>query len=219
MLFRYQAINLLSGNDENVILHSEKKSELKEVVTRMPTLYHWWYVYGYFREGEGNLPHLGEVLRYYRKLLGIDKGVLAKRLACTKRYIEMLESDQNTTMPQLLSRRIVLAQILQIPPALLGLSSLILSNAQETMVSLSALLSAETVMDAKTMAIYEAMLTLSWEFYYTSSIERAAKTITFGFDLLNQEIQESEPFTYTTERHQSRHCLSSANNKNQTMIR
>jgi tetratricopeptide (TPR) repeat protein len=168
-----------------------KNSELKEVVTRMSTQYQWWYVYGYFREGEDNLPHLGEVIRYYRKLLGIDKGVLAKRLACTKRYIEMLESDQNTTMPQLLSRRIVLAQILHIPPALLGLSSLVFSNAQETTASLSALLAVETVMDAKTMAFYEAMLTLSWKFYYTSSIERAAKTITFGFELLNQEAQEA----------------------------
>src|SRR5437588_766629 len=86
---------------------------------------HWWYVYGYFAQGTDNLPHLGQVIRYYRKLSGMDKEAFALRLSCTKRYIEMLESDSNLTMPELVSRRIVLSQILRIPPILLGLSAVV----------------------------------------------------------------------------------------------
>jgi transcriptional regulator with XRE-family HTH domain len=147
----------------------------------------WWYVYGYFSIGENNLPHLGEVIRYYRKLLGIDKRELANILGCTKRYIEMLESDQNTTMPELISRRILLAKVLQIPPALLGLSSVVMDDETETTPSTPLLLGEETMMKPQNIAFYETMLTLSWEFYYTSSIERAATNIDFCFEMLNKE--------------------------------
>jgi hypothetical protein len=30
--------------------------------------YKWWYTYGPFDHGENNLPHLGQVIRYYREL-------------------------------------------------------------------------------------------------------------------------------------------------------
>src|SRR5437870_1876055 len=78
--------------------------------------------------GKGNFPHLGQVIRYYRKVSGLGKEAFATVLGCTKRYVEMLESDRNMMMPELLSRRILLAKVLQIPPILLGLSSLALGN-------------------------------------------------------------------------------------------
>src|SRR6266498_1419959 len=100
----------------------------------MSKLYYWWYVYGYFAPGEGKFPHIGQVIRYYRKLCGMEKSTLASILGYTKRYIEMLESDQNVSMPQLISRRIFLAKTLRIPPILLGLSSLAVSDEEASAV-------------------------------------------------------------------------------------
>ena len=84
----------------------------------MSNPYYCWYVYGYFVPGEGDFPHLGQVIRYYRKTNGLEKEEFASILGRTKRYIEMLESDQNMTMPELISRRILLAKALHIPPML-----------------------------------------------------------------------------------------------------
>jgi transcriptional regulator with XRE-family HTH domain len=82
----------------------------------MSKSHYWWYAYGYFAPGKGNFPHLGQVIRYYRKVSGLGKEAFATVLGCTKRYVEMLESDRNVMMPELLSRRILLAKALQIPP-------------------------------------------------------------------------------------------------------
>ena len=102
--------------------------------------HYWWYVYGYFDSGEGNYPHIGQVLRYYRKMNGLTKENLAATLECSKRYIEMLESDQNVTSPELISRRRLLARVLHIPHILLGLSSIVEhTNEEENVVPLSKL--------------------------------------------------------------------------------
>jgi transcriptional regulator with XRE-family HTH domain len=158
----------------------------------MSKLYYWWYVYGYFRPGEGNFPHIGQVIRYYRKMCGLEKEELAKILGCTKRYVEMLESDQNVTMPELISRRILLAKALQIPSILLGLSSVALSNREDGTTLLSEFIEADTTADARRMAFYEGMLALSWEFYYTSSIQRAVRNIDICFEILNDEAKDAK---------------------------
>lgn len=149
--------------------------------------YYWWHVYGSFAPGEGNFPHVGQVIRYYRKMSGIEKSALASILGYTKRYIEMLESDQNITMPQLFPRRVLLAKILQIPPILLGLSPLTLNDGATNAALLSKLPDEETIIDTQRMAFYEGLLTLSWELYYTSTIESAVKSIDSCFEMLNDE--------------------------------
>jgi tetratricopeptide (TPR) repeat protein len=155
----------------------------------MSELYYWWYAYSSFSPGEGNFPHIGQVICYYRKMRGIEKGELANLLGWTKRYIEMLESEHNLTRPQLISRRILLAKALHIPPILLGLSPLVMMNREESMLLPRALLEAEAITDTRKMVFYEEMLTLSWEFYYTSSIERAAKSVAFCFEMLNDDLK------------------------------
>ncbi len=157
----------------------------------MTTGYHWWHAYGNFGKGVENLPHVGHVIRYYRKLAGMERADLATFLCCTKRYIEMLESEKNLDMPQLLSRRVHLAKRLHIPPILLGLSSVVLTEETTHLPSPPHHGAREAVMEAKTMAFYEGMLALSWEAYYTSSIERATENIASCFDLLNQEAREA----------------------------
>jgi transcriptional regulator with XRE-family HTH domain len=151
--------------------------------------YYWWYVYGYFEAGEGIFPHVGQVIRYYRKLCGMQKEELAKLLECTRRYVEMLESAQNVRMPELISRRIVLAKALHIPPILLGLSSLILNDEENNTLLLADVLDAETITSSQRMAFYEGLLALSWEFYYTSSVQRTAKTVALCFEMLNDEVE------------------------------
>src|SRR5713101_1086793 len=157
----------------------------------MSKSHYWWYAYGYFAPGKGTFPHLGQVIRYYRKVSGLGKEAFATVLGCTKRYVEMLESDRNVMMPELLSRRILLAKVLQIPPILLGLSSLVLSNEVDGTDLLHEFLEADTTADSRRMAFYEGTLALSWEFYYTSSIERAAKNIDFCFEMLNEEAKDA----------------------------
>jgi hypothetical protein len=148
--------------------------------------YHWWYAYGHFDAGEHNGPHLGQVVRHYHNMSGMSKADLAAVLHCTSRYVEMMESEKNISMPELLSRRKVLAQVLQIPPVLLGLSSLVVADKGEIDSVLSPLLEG-TPLDARHLAFYEGILALSWETYYTSSIGRAAENISFCLELLDNE--------------------------------
>jgi transcriptional regulator with XRE-family HTH domain len=152
--------------------------------------YYWWYAYGHFDAGENNGPHLGQVIKHYRKMSGTSKADLAAALPCTIRYVEMMESDKNISMPELISRRKLLAQVLQIPSVLLGLSSLVVADEVKIDPALYPLLEHDPL-DIRRIAFYEGVLTLSWEAYYTSSIERAAKNITFCLELLDDEVKNA----------------------------
>jgi transcriptional regulator with XRE-family HTH domain len=133
--------------------------------------HYWWYAYGYFEAGKDNLPHFGQALAHYRKLSGWSKAQAASVLKCTERYIEMLESDQNTNMPKSNPRRAALAKILKIPPVLLGVAFV----APEENVAHAASGGAQAAFDSQTMTFYEDMLSACWELYYTSSVHGATK--------------------------------------------
>jgi transcriptional regulator with XRE-family HTH domain len=80
---------------------------------------YWWSRYGDFSPGEGILPHMGEVLAAYRRRRGYDtQGKFAIAAGVTLRTVQEWET---TTMTHDHDRRIFLAKILKIPPALLGL--------------------------------------------------------------------------------------------------
>jgi DNA-directed RNA polymerase specialized sigma24 family protein len=53
-------------------------------------LIYWWSAYGNFAPGVDNLPSVGDVIRYYRKLRGMSHEELATILGWTIRYIKML---------------------------------------------------------------------------------------------------------------------------------
>jgi tetratricopeptide (TPR) repeat protein len=153
----------------------------------MGTPYYWWYVYGNFSPGEHNLPCLGEVIAYYLALSGLSKEALAAQLNWTERYVTMLKSPKNKTMPELLSRRILLAKVLHIPPVLLGLSSLTLFEWGEGTPPLINGAGIEAFAGSQVMRSYEHLLALSWELYYTSSVQKASQGIQDALERLNTE--------------------------------
>ena len=157
----------------------------------MNTLYYWWYVYGHFSPGVDNLPCLGDVITYYLALSNLSKEDLALSLNCTERYIEMLKSPNNKDMPKLLPRRILLAKALHIPPVLLGLSSVTLLTWSEGEFVRAEGIGLDSVASTETMTFYERMLALSWEIYYTSSVQKAATSIDDAFQKLSTDFENT----------------------------
>ncbi len=149
--------------------------------------YYWWYAYGRFAPGGENLPQMGDVIRYYITVSGWSIKEAAKHLECTERYLKMLTSERNRDMPQLLSRRIFLAKTLRIPPILLGLSSVTLyewGNGSMLPTQVAHAITDGGAASAETMLEYERLLAMSWELYYTSTVQKAAGSIEESLQML-----------------------------------
>ncbi|WP_069804072.1 helix-turn-helix transcriptional regulator [Thermogemmatispora onikobensis] len=80
---------------------------------------HWWRRYGDYPPGKHNLPHMGAVLSDYRQRRGYSRAEVAQALDVKKQAVSYWEATMYLADPE---RRIVLARLLQIPPALLGLA-------------------------------------------------------------------------------------------------
>lgn len=148
--------------------------------------HYWWHVYGRFAPGEDNLPRMGDLIAYYLALSDLSKEEFARRLEVTERYVDMLKSSDNISRPTLLPRRILLAKLLHIPPILLGLSSITLCEFGDGSASEPA---SEMVADTQTMASYERLLALSWELYYTSSVQKASESVDEAVQKLDTEFE------------------------------
>lgn len=147
----------------------------------------WWYTYGPFNEGENNLPHLGQVIRYYRELREWKAKDLAEALGQSVRHIYEIESSAN--MPELISRRQALSNLLKIPPVLLGLAVIIPESDIDQLTE--ELAGTVRIIDSQTISIYENMLASSWELYYTSSALRAANNIDHWLNYLTNAAKEA----------------------------
>jgi transcriptional regulator with XRE-family HTH domain len=147
----------------------------------------WWYIYGPFDPGEHNLPHLGQVIRYYRELRQWKAKDLADALGQSPRHVYEIESSPN--MPELISRRQALSNLLKIPPVLLGLAVVIPGSDSDQL--LDELAGVVRIIDVHTMSMYESVLASSWELYYTSSAQRAASTIDHWLHLLTTSAKEA----------------------------
>jgi hypothetical protein len=148
--------------------------------------YYWWYCYYRFDPGIDDLPHFGQVIKYYSELGGMKKSDLAQALGYKLRFIDMLESDKNIDTPKDRSKRVTLAKILSIPPALLGVS--IIASDDQDVKGKSGIIS---VLDAQTMTFYEDMLASVWELYHTSSVARATQHITLWIHFLEHEMEKA----------------------------
>jgi tetratricopeptide (TPR) repeat protein/DNA-binding XRE family transcriptional regulator len=160
-------------------------------VRNMVSESYWWYAYGHFQAGNDNLPHFGEVFAHYRNVLCWTRQQAAQALKCTKRSIEMLESDKNIDKPRSNPRRAVLAQILKIPPVLLGVAIVAEEGDSTPSRAASSNDSAMLVFDSQTLTFYEDMLASCWELYYTSSVYRATKNIDLWLNFLAHEVKKA----------------------------
>ncbi|MBX5450346.1 hypothetical protein [Thermogemmatispora sp.] len=79
---------------------------------------YWWSRYGDFPPGDFNQPHHGAVIAYYRKRRGWTQQDLAIAAGVEWRTVREWEAS---TMLNDTARRIFLAKLLRIPPALFGL--------------------------------------------------------------------------------------------------
>lgn len=133
---------------------------------------YWWYAYGPFPVGEGNMPHCGRVITAYRELARWDVARLATELGISNRRMYQIEGSP--ALPEPLSRRELIVCTLNIPPALLGM--IILSYAPGQGLSLTSL-GEVSALSPSMVEAYESVLTLAWESYYTSSAQRSAATV------------------------------------------
>lgn len=148
---------------------------------------HWWNIYGPFDPGENNLPHLGQVIRYYRELRNWKAKDLAEALGQSVRHVYEIEGSNN--MPELISRRQAISNLLQIPPVLLGLSVIAPSGSlDQTDIEVAGTI---PIIDMHTMGMFENILALSWELYYTSSAQYAANNINRWIQHLTGAIKEA----------------------------
>lgn len=90
-------------------------------------------------------------------------------------------------MPNLLTRRILLAKVLHIPPVLLGLSSITLLEWGTGDTVQAKEIGLDTVASTGTMTSYERLLALCWELYYTSSASKAKDHIDEAFEKLTTD--------------------------------
>ncbi len=79
---------------------------------------YWWSCYETFSPGLHNLPHIGEVIAYYRKKRYRTQDDFAIAAGVAVRTVQEWETSIMTAD---IGRRIFLAKMLKIPPALLGI--------------------------------------------------------------------------------------------------
>jgi tetratricopeptide (TPR) repeat protein len=140
----------------------------------------WWRMYGPFDAGEDDLPHMGQLIRHFCKAQGFSTRELAERLTqlgwkVGERRMEQLLSDDNTSDPQQISRRKLLARALSIPPILLGLAQI--PGAQAAVDTLVSVAKHAFNLDADALVRYDAILATYWDCFYNGSIRNSAQGI------------------------------------------
>jgi transcriptional regulator with XRE-family HTH domain len=146
-----------------------------------PSSYYWWFAYGHFEPGEDGFPHVGQVIRHYRKRCGMSIEELAEQLGIS--VSRAYELEEIPTLPKSLTRRQALAGILGIPGLLLKLGS------QQ---SGSPLIASLEHIHPHTMQAYEDVLSLAWEAFYTSSAQRSARTVAYWQQHLASTIEHAQ---------------------------
>lgn len=145
----------------------------------------WWYAYGPFPPGEGNMPHAGRVIAAYRELKGWDASRLGVELGIKERQVYNIEGSP--ALPEPLSRRELLVRTLGIPSALMGV--LVLNYTPGRSLALLSGQGQLDVLPSSTLEAYESVLALAWEVYYTSSAQRSAATAALWLQHLRDSVE------------------------------
>jgi hypothetical protein len=144
---------------------------------------YWWRMYGPFDAGEDDLPRTGQVISHYARLSGLKASDLARRLtqlgwSVGERRVEQLQAQTNLSDPQQISRRRLLAQVLAIPPVLLGISHVAhVADEVDPAARQHGGVITPAHVDADAIARYEGVLETYWDSFYSSSVQRHAESI------------------------------------------
>ncbi len=122
--------------------------------------HYWWSRYGDFPPGEGILPHMGRVLAFYREIRGYRTAAdFAIAAGVTKRTVDEWESL--IMIPP--DRRVFLAKLLKIPPALFGLDWRLVVYQDNTGTYTNPHENMSDIIEEDTFYHYEDTLVMGWE--------------------------------------------------------
>jgi hypothetical protein len=149
---------------------------------------HWWSRYGSYRPGAWGLPHMGDVIKDYSFKRGFySQDALADATGYTKRTIDYWE---NTMYLAEMERRIFLAKLLRIPPALLGLTVYSVMDDTYAIENYTDSLKRMTELaEEDSYYAYEDILVLGWECLRKGSIPQVAERVNRRLQKLQEIVQ------------------------------
>ncbi|HET8843179.1 MAG TPA: helix-turn-helix transcriptional regulator [Ktedonobacteraceae bacterium] len=136
----------------------------------MNNSFYWWSCYAQFKPGEGILPHMGEVIAEYRQKRGFKtQADLAIAAGVSPRVVTEWETKAMLRDPE---RRVLLAKLLKIPPALFGLDwrTVFYTDNAGSLQSSSETANESWLEDA--YYHYEDTLTMTWNLIYSGHFTR-----------------------------------------------
>ncbi len=134
---------------------------------------YWWSDYHEFSPGEGILPHMGEVIAYYRQRRGFKtQAELAIAAGVLPRSVTDWETKPMLRDPE---RRVFLAKLLKIPPALLGLDWRLVVYEDNTGTHNNSTGHTEEIWLEDSYYHYEDTLELAWDAFYGGNRARLAE--------------------------------------------
>jgi hypothetical protein len=137
---------------------------------------YWWSRYGSYRPGAWGLPHMGDVIKDYRIRRGFhSQDAFANAAGYGKRTIDYWENTMYLTE---MERRIFLAKLLRIPPALLGLTVYSVMDDTYVIENYTASLKRMTELaEEDSYYAYEDILVLGWECLWKGGIPQVAERV------------------------------------------
>src|SRR5579859_3894259 len=120
----------------------------------MASKQYWWDSYGPFDPDpdDPNFPNAGQVVQHYRLLKKWTPTQLGEAMNKTARWVQLME--HNNTVPEAISRRKALADMLDIPKILLGVATV------EHLVTPETSIIQPTIVDSATLNQYKQSLRL-----------------------------------------------------------
>ncbi len=137
---------------------------------------YWWSRYGSYRPGAWGLPYMGDVIKDYRMRRGFYlQEAFAQVAGFSKRMVEYWESNMYLTE---MERRIFLAKLLRIPPALLGLTVYSVTDDTYAIENYTDSLKRMTELaEEDSYYAYEDILVLGWECLRKGGIPQVAERV------------------------------------------
>jgi transcriptional regulator with XRE-family HTH domain len=129
--------------------------------------FHWWSRYGDFSPGEGILPHMGEVIANYRKKRYRTQTDFAIAAGVVVRTVQEWETSIMTHDHE---RRIFLAKMLKIPPALLGLDWRLVFYEDNIGTHSDPAEHLADILEEDTYYHYEDTLVMAWDMNYSGRL-------------------------------------------------